>query len=237
MVSYKGVMVLHSSAMACLLLLLLCGGLLLLFTHHVFYGFCASSHGPADYKGVARALLPSRLVRARISACAPHPQTRGGGGPPCIPNQPRRTPGECGCCRGAGSLQSNNIVREGDIGRPAWLKWDRVGAEVLQHVKDRLEPQVLNSTLSIAVYGHSQVLQQNFKHVNRTTHMGNFIAIPLQDLTKIWPQSSSTIKSIVILLESADLEKNFNSFVFIDKFTPLFIGILSCGTQVCVQTV
>lgn len=39
------------------------------------------------------------------------------------------------------------------IGGAARLQWNRVHSEVLQHVKDGLEPKVLHSTLTILIQG------------------------------------------------------------------------------------
>lgn len=60
---------------------------------------------------------------------------------------------------------------EGDVGGAAGLQGDGVHPEVLQHVKDRLEPQVLHPTLAVLVQGQTQVLQgaESRCTVNTTT--------------------------------------------------------------------
>lgn len=48
---------------------------------------------------------------------------------------------------------------ERDIGGTAGLQGDRVHPEVLQHVEDGLEPEVLHSTLTVLVQGQTEVLR------------------------------------------------------------------------------
>lgn len=48
---------------------------------------------------------------------------------------------------------------EGDVRGAAGLQGDGMHPEVLQHVKDGLEPQVLHPTLAVLVQGQTQVLQ------------------------------------------------------------------------------
>ena len=47
---------------------------------------------------------------------------------------------------------------ECDVGGTPRLQGDGVYAEVLQHVKNGLEPQVLHTTLAVLIQGQSQVL-------------------------------------------------------------------------------
>lgn len=51
-----------------------------------------------------------------------------------------------------------HIAAQGDICRAPGLQGDRVGVEVAQHVQHRLEPQVLDVALPVAVQGQAQVL-------------------------------------------------------------------------------
>ncbi len=49
---------------------------------------------------------------------------------------------------------------ECDVWGAAGLQGDRVHPEVLQHVKDGLEPKVLHSALTVLVQGQTKVLKE-----------------------------------------------------------------------------
>ena len=56
---------------------------------------------------------------------------------------------------GGGSHKAN----ERDIRGATGLQWDRVHPEVLQHVEDGLEPEVLHSTLTVLVQRQTEMLR------------------------------------------------------------------------------
>lgn len=53
---------------------------------------------------------------------------------------------------------SSHEADERDVGGAAGLQGDRVHAEVLEHVEDGLEPQVLHSTLTVLIQREAEVL-------------------------------------------------------------------------------
>lgn len=61
---------------------------------------------------------------------------------------------------GGGSHEAD----ERDVRGAAGLQRDGVHPEVLQHVKDGLEPQVLHPTLAVLVEGEAEMLQGESAH-------------------------------------------------------------------------
>lgn len=55
-------------------------------------------------------------------------------------------------------LRSNHVADKCHITGTTRLKWDGVDPEVLQHVKDGLEPEMLNPALPILIEREAQVL-------------------------------------------------------------------------------
>lgn len=53
--------------------------------------------------------------------------------------------------RGARPFHGHDVVGEGDVGSAARLQGNGMRAEVLQHVENGLEPQVLHTTLAVVV--------------------------------------------------------------------------------------
>lgn len=56
------------------------------------------------------------------------------------------------------SLGSHNVTEEGDVAGTAGLQRDGVDAEMLQHVENGLEPEVLDAALRLLVQRQSEVL-------------------------------------------------------------------------------
>lgn len=68
---------------------------------------------------------------------------------------------------------STHKADECDVRGAARLQGDRVYSEVLQHVKDGLEPKVLHSTLAVLVQGQTEVLwgtKQSQTRTNKNKH-------------------------------------------------------------------
>lgn len=55
-----------------------------------------------------------------------------------------------------------------DVGGPSRLQRDGMHSEVLQHVKDGLEPQVLHAALTVLVQGQTQVLRAEVRDLSNT---------------------------------------------------------------------
>ena len=52
-----------------------------------------------------------------------------------------------------------------------------MGAEVLQHVKDGIEPKMLDSTLAVTVDGHPQVLENNMLSQRYESNVPQFLLL------------------------------------------------------------
>jgi len=53
-----------------------------------------------------------------------------------------------------------DVIRERNVGCTTWLEWYWMRAEMLEHIKNCLEPQVLHAALAIVRQSHSQVLSR-----------------------------------------------------------------------------
>ena len=97
------------------------------------------------------------------------------------------------------------------------LQGDRVHPEVLQHVEDGLEPEVLHSALTVLVQGQTEVLRGRFRGQRSTEEKfpGEFILITCCWLIVMWSHRLQHIlyQGKFYILTFTDFGLLFHTFV------------------------